>query len=185
MLASNADREAVAERLQLAFAEHRLTDDEFDHRIQLALTARTGAELDRLTADLPALPAVAPTDTPARAATKPGKLALAVKGPVVRAGQWRVPDRLTCLVYKGTGRLDLSSAELTAGVTTIRAIAYKSTIHVTLPPGVRLEATGAGVCNDYSSDEQANARLGLGGPVIRIKGLAYKGTIAISGAAIR
>jgi hypothetical protein len=54
MLASNAERDTVAQRLQLAYAEHRLTDDEFENRIQMALTARTGAELDRLTADLPA-----------------------------------------------------------------------------------------------------------------------------------
>jgi len=30
MLASNAERDAAARRLQEAFAEHRLTDDEFD-----------------------------------------------------------------------------------------------------------------------------------------------------------
>ncbi len=49
ILASNAERDAVAQRLQLAFAEHRLDDDEFDQRIRSALTARSTSELDRLT----------------------------------------------------------------------------------------------------------------------------------------
>jgi hypothetical protein len=54
MRASNAERDAAARRLQEAFAEHRLTDDEFDSRIKAALTARTTADLGTLTADLPA-----------------------------------------------------------------------------------------------------------------------------------
>ncbi|HEX9624913.1 MAG TPA: DUF1707 domain-containing protein, partial [Streptosporangiaceae bacterium] len=54
ILASNAERDAAAQRLQVAFAEQRLTDEEFDQRIRAALTARTTADLDRLTADLPA-----------------------------------------------------------------------------------------------------------------------------------
>src|SRR5215469_2675991 len=54
MLASSAERDAAAQRLQVAFAEQRLTDDEFDHRIRVALTAKTTAELELITADLPA-----------------------------------------------------------------------------------------------------------------------------------
>ena len=61
ILASNAERDAVTQRLQVAFAEHRLNDDEFDQRIRTALTARSVSDLDRLTADLPAS-APAPPD---------------------------------------------------------------------------------------------------------------------------
>ncbi len=41
------------QRLQTAFAEGRLTDEEFDTRVRATLTARTQAELARLLADLP------------------------------------------------------------------------------------------------------------------------------------
>ncbi len=51
---SDADRDAVARRLQDAFAEGRLDDAEFDDRMRAALTARTSADLDVVTADLPA-----------------------------------------------------------------------------------------------------------------------------------
>ncbi|MGH3394930.1 MAG: DUF1707 SHOCT-like domain-containing protein, partial [Streptosporangiaceae bacterium] len=50
---SDRDRDGVAQILQAAFAEGRLDDDEFDERMRAALTARTGADLEKLTADLP------------------------------------------------------------------------------------------------------------------------------------
>ncbi|HEV8277662.1 MAG TPA: DUF1707 domain-containing protein [Streptosporangiaceae bacterium] len=52
-LASDAERDAAAERLQVAFAEGRLADTEFDHRMRSALTARTRADLAGLLEDLP------------------------------------------------------------------------------------------------------------------------------------
>jgi hypothetical protein len=52
--ASDADREAVTERLRLAAAEGRLEPDELEDRLHTALRARTYGELDRVLADLPA-----------------------------------------------------------------------------------------------------------------------------------
>ena len=53
MRAADNDREAIVERLTRAQAEGRLDLAEFDHRVQLAWTAQTYAELDALIADLP------------------------------------------------------------------------------------------------------------------------------------
>ncbi|HMH94535.1 MAG TPA: DUF1707 domain-containing protein [Streptosporangiaceae bacterium] len=50
---SDADRERVAERLREHFAEGRLSSDELDERIAATLSAKTFAELRRVTADLP------------------------------------------------------------------------------------------------------------------------------------
>ena len=52
--ASDAERERVATQLREHAAEGRLDVDELDERLQQAYTARTRAELDALTADLPA-----------------------------------------------------------------------------------------------------------------------------------
>lgn len=52
--ASDADREAVTERLRKAAAEGRLEPDELEERMHTALRARTYGELDRVVADLPA-----------------------------------------------------------------------------------------------------------------------------------
>ena len=57
--AGHADREQVIETLKTAFADGRLTRDEFGTRAGQALTARTYADLAALTADLPPGSAVA------------------------------------------------------------------------------------------------------------------------------
>jgi hypothetical protein len=57
--ASDADRDYVAERLRNAAAEGRILADELEHRLGVALSARTYGELDAIVADLPRDRAVA------------------------------------------------------------------------------------------------------------------------------
>ena len=52
--ASDADREAVVERLRTHAAAGRLDPDELDERLERAFAARTAGELSELTSDLPA-----------------------------------------------------------------------------------------------------------------------------------
>jgi hypothetical protein len=181
VLASSAERDAAAQRLQVAFAEQRLTEDEFDDRIRAALTARTTGELAQLTADLPTtVPTSASTRTSASTVTvKPGKFAVAFKSSITRSGRWSVARRLLCCVYKGSGHLDLRAAELTAPVTTIRAVAYKSRTEIVLPPGVRVELGGLGVSSG-GPDDHWPGTLPPDAPVVRVKGLAYKGSILVT-----
>ncbi|NEA28537.1 DUF1707 and DUF4870 domain-containing protein [Actinomadura bangladeshensis] len=49
---SDAEREPVIQRLQDAYAEGRLDEDEFDMRVQLAITAKTRNDLGAVTRDL-------------------------------------------------------------------------------------------------------------------------------------
>jgi hypothetical protein len=188
--ASDRDRDAVVQRLQQAFADGRLDDDEFDERMRAALTARTGADLDKLTADLPAMPAstatggpvpagtVVPASTePAALARRPGRWALAYKNSIRRGGRWRVPERFTSVVYKGEGWIDLRAAELTVPVTTVLAVAYKSRIDILVPPGVRVEMEGFGVSKGWSAEEEQEIMLPRDAPTVHVRGIAYKGTI--------
>ncbi len=68
--ASRADRERVIEVLKDAFVQGRLSQDELVARAARAFQARTYADLDAVTADIPA----APSDPPPRpsAARRPG-----------------------------------------------------------------------------------------------------------------
>jgi hypothetical protein len=50
---SDAEREAVADRLRHAAAEGRLDTDELSDRVERAYRAQTSADLEPLTADLP------------------------------------------------------------------------------------------------------------------------------------
>jgi hypothetical protein len=50
---SDAERQAVARRLERALRDGRITIDEFDERTQAAYAARTRGELEDLVEDLP------------------------------------------------------------------------------------------------------------------------------------
>jgi DUF1707 SHOCT-like domain len=171
--ASDQERDAATEQLRQAFAEGRLDDTEFDGRMRTALTARTRADLDALLADLPApVPTTRPRGGPSPA---PGRLAVAFKGPVRRAGRWRVPERYRAVVYKGSGWLDLRAAELTGPVTTLVAVAYKSRVTILVPPGVRVEASGFGA----DTDTEPGAIMPANAPVVHVRGFSYKGSVQV------
>ncbi|MGE5288383.1 MAG: DUF1707 SHOCT-like domain-containing protein [Micromonosporaceae bacterium] len=186
--ASDREREDVLRRLQDAFAEGRLGDDEFDDRMRAALAARTRADLDVLLADLPAPGdsglAVAggiasgstgpATVSPAMPAE--GRFAIAIKGSVRRGGRWRVPDRMTTFAYKGGAHLDLRAAELSAPLTAIRAVAYKSDVEIIVPPGVRVVTGGFGVSRE---DDEHHGDFTPDAPVVHVRGFAYKGRVEI------
>ena len=175
---SDRERDAVVQRVQAAFAEGRLDDTEFDERMRAALTARTRGDLDVLLTDLPAETA-APGPAPAAAGRGPGRLAIALKSSVRRGGRWRVPEKYTAVVYKGSGWLDLRAAELSGPVTTFVAVAYKSRMTILVPPGLRVEMTGFGVTQGADEDDPGY-RLPTDAPVIHVRGVAYKGTVEIT-----
>jgi hypothetical protein len=61
MRAADADRDRVVECLNTAYSEGRLSKDEYDGRLENALSARTYADLDLLVTDLPAVQATTVT----------------------------------------------------------------------------------------------------------------------------
>jgi len=176
------DRDAVVQRLQQAFAEGRLDDDEFDQRTRAALTAKHSTDLAGLTSDLPDT-AAAPLPAslaPSGAGRRAGGSAIAYKSSIRRAGRWRVPERFRTIVYKGSGHLDLRAAELTAHETTLAVIAYKSRVDVIVPLGVRVNLEGFGVSKGWSAEEDLEDRLPADAPVVHVRGIGYKGTVEVS-----
>jgi hypothetical protein len=172
ILASDRERDEAVQRLQTAFAEGRLDDQAFDERMRAALAARTRADLAPLFVDLPGAAAAAGTlDARAAGGPAPGRRQIAYKNHVRRGGRWRVPHRYTSMIYKGGSVLDLRAAELESPVTTIRAVAYKSTIEIIVPPGVRVEMGGVGVSSELDDAPGPDVA------VIHVRGLAYKGLI--------
>jgi hypothetical protein len=63
---SDADRQAVTDRLSQHFADGRLDQAEFDERVGRAMTAKTQADLSGLFADLPDTGAPAVPERPRR-----------------------------------------------------------------------------------------------------------------------
>ena len=61
MRAADADRDRAVSFLATAYTEGRLAKDEYDARLESALSARTYADLDHVVTDLPAAQATAPS----------------------------------------------------------------------------------------------------------------------------
>ena len=71
MRAADADRDRVVGLLNMAYTEGRLSKDEYDARLESALSARTYADLDRVVTDLPVASATVVTTAAKTTAVTP------------------------------------------------------------------------------------------------------------------
>ncbi|GAA0380693.1 hypothetical protein Acor_02300 [Acrocarpospora corrugata] len=101
--ASDADREAMSERLRVAAGEGRITLDELDDRLEGVYAAKTYAELDALVVDLPQNRSAAPDGKPLVLETRSGS--------IKQVGRWVVPERITAKVTMGNITIDFTEAE--------------------------------------------------------------------------
>jgi hypothetical protein len=141
--ASHTDRDAVVELLRVAAGDGRLTSEELDDRLELALTARTYSELAALTADLPAAPGGAALAAPG--GYPPGEPRELVRmkvssGSAHRDGRWIVPQRMECAVTSGNIKLDFTAAVLTGPVLQIDADVRSGNLTIVTRPGIVVDA---------------------------------------------
>jgi hypothetical protein len=170
--ASDAEREAVAERLGAAVGEGRLTLSEFSERVGQAHAARTRAELEPLTADLPVAAAAAGAGAPTSWQVSP-------IGGVRRSGRWRVPRRTVSVGGIGGMDLDLSEAEFAAREVRILRIGIIGGLEVTVPPGVRVEVDGFSVLGGHDVRMPPPAP---GAPTLRLTAFVLIGGVKVSSA---
>jgi Domain of unknown function (DUF1707) len=134
--ASHEDRDRVAEILRVAAGDGRLSAEELDERLGVALTARTYRELAALTADLPA-----PTGQ-ALASPSPKDLVQidCGDGSVSRDGRWVVPRRIDVRVRDGQVRLDFTEAVITTPTLQIHADVHDGRLKLVTRPGIVVDA---------------------------------------------
>jgi Domain of unknown function (DUF1707)/Cell wall-active antibiotics response 4TMS YvqF len=183
--ASDADRERVSEVLREAAGDGRLTMDELDERLDAVYKAKTYAELQPITHDLPdagaaAAPAVT-TATPADPARFGGdpssSMAVAILGGFSRKGAWTVPREFTAVCFMGGGEIDLRDARFAEREVTIRIVAIMGGCEVIVPEDATVRVTGIGIMGAF---EHSQAGPGTpGGPVITINGVAFMGGVDI------
>ena len=87
--AADADRDRVAGILGTAYSEGRLSKDEYDARLEAALSARTYADLDQVVTDLP-VPAVPAVPGPAMVTPVAGTNGFAIASLACGLGQFMV-----------------------------------------------------------------------------------------------
>jgi hypothetical protein len=126
--ASDAEREAVVERLRVATVEGRLTLSELTERTEAAYTATRG-DLISITADLPAVSGSPATPT-LPTARDDREWVVAVMGDSKRQGRWRVARPLAALAVMGDVVLDLRGAEVPQGNVDITATAIMGDVKV-------------------------------------------------------
>ncbi|HEX4214247.1 MAG TPA: DUF1707 domain-containing protein [Candidatus Dormibacteraeota bacterium] len=148
--ASDAERDQTLVVLREAAAEGRLTLDELSTRVETALSARTRADLDQVTIDLPVSTSAAPA-TPAVPRTPGGPMAvarrakrwsIAILGGVERKGTWRIEEEHWTVCLMGGAKLDLRNAIITSPVTTINVVAVMGGCEIVVPEGVHVDLGG-------------------------------------------
>jgi hypothetical protein len=131
--ASHADRDRVVEVLRVAAGDGRLTAEELDERLELAMTARTYGELAKLVADLPAAGSVAAA--PAPRAKEVMRIDTG-SAHTVRDGRWIVPQRIEARIRSGHLKLDFTDAVITQPTLQLDAEVRSGHIILITKPGI-------------------------------------------------
>jgi hypothetical protein len=136
--ASYDDRDRVVELLRVSAGDGRLTAEELDERVELAMTARTYGELARLVADLPAEGSVASPAT-APQAKEVARIDCA-SGHVQRVDRWVVPQRMELKVTSGHVKLDFTEAVITRPSLRLDIDVRSGYVGLVTKPGIVVDA---------------------------------------------
>ncbi len=148
-------------------------------------SARTYAELERFTRDLPAsgsapTPATAPASRshPRIGGTARHSFSVAIMSGATRRGAWVVPPDYTAAALMGGIQLDLRDARFSQREVTIRAFALMGGIEIIVPDDINVIVNGVGIMGGF--DDNANhAEASPGQPVLRVTGVAFWGGVEV------
>lgn len=168
---SDAERDTIVDRLNVAVGEGRITLAEFSERAGLAQEARTRADVVPLTADLP--------DATAQIGRGPSTPAVAEHVPVgaiKRMGGWKLASSTTLSTTFGPLKVDLSGAQIDAAEVDLHLSATLGSIKVWVPEEVRVEVTGSTVVGTRTIEQDSSDGTG---PLIRITADTRVGTVKV------
>jgi hypothetical protein len=170
VLASDAEREQTVGLLRRHVVDGRLTLEEFAQRVDTVYGARTRAELEAVTRDVPA---ESPT-VEAHALRRAKRFTGVAFGSVERKGRWRVPRLASLAVVFGDADIDLRAAEIEDRVVTITSLLLFGNADFYVPTGVDVDVGGITVFGhrrEHGEDVAA-----ADAPLIRIRVYALFGT---------
>jgi hypothetical protein len=182
--ASDTDRDQVAEVLNTAYAEGRLTLDEHQERTQAALEAKTFDDLTDLTADLvplQSLPVHAPADRQlvVRDGANPDSDKMStVMSTVKREGSWRIRAHSVVNNLMGDIKLDLTQATFDAPVVELTGTQLMGSLLLRVPPGVTIVNEVTNVMGETSIKD-------IGEPDPSMPTIVLKGTNIMSDIKVR
>ena len=171
--ASDEERERAVTVLRDGAADGRLTFDELARRTELAYGATTGAELERLVADLPA---AAPRTTLATGRSR--RWSIAVLGGCDRRGRWRPAARSVAVAILGGVDLDLRDATIEHDEIVITAFTLMGGIDVIVPEGVEVQMGGFAIMGGNDHDH-GSAPVRPGTPVVHVRAFSLMGGVDV------
>ncbi|GAA0445092.1 hypothetical protein Aca07nite_54460 [Actinoplanes capillaceus] len=168
---SDGDRERVADELQQACGDGRITLEEFSVRVGAAWSAATDVELSRATEGLAPVPVVGAARTVDKVVT--------ILSQRKRRGRWRLRSgRLGSFTLFGSTHLDLRDVVTGADVIEIDGVCLFGELKVTVPEGVEVDLDGASVLSSEEVRLAAVPRL-PGTPEIRVRVNAWFSSVEI------
>ncbi len=169
--ASDAEREQTVALLRGHAVNGRLTLEEFAQRVEAVYVARTRAELEALTHDVPAESrALEP-----RTQRRPKRFTGVAFGSVERKGRWRVPRFAGLVAVFGDADIDLRTAEIEHPVVTITSLLLFANADFFVPTGVDVDFGGLTVFGHRREHGDDIAPM-PDAPLIRIRVYALFGT---------
>jgi Domain of unknown function (DUF1707)/Cell wall-active antibiotics response 4TMS YvqF len=185
MRASDADRERVANVVREAAGDGRLSMDELDERLDAVYAAKTYAELEPITHDLPGTGASYVPPAPSSVAADPARFggeatshgAVAILGGFSRRGDWVVPKEFTAFMLLGGGEIDLREARFAEREVSIHVVAILGGCEITVPEDATVRVTGVGIMGAF--DHTGSGTGSPGGPVITVNGVAIMGGVEV------
>jgi len=178
--ASDAERQAIADRLNAAVGEGRLTLEEFSDRVGSAYQARTHGDLELLVTDLPQPSGRSAIVVDAHLVpADPREAPLDIKiGAIKRRGRWRLAKDSAHGVAVGPIKLDLRGADLAAREITLSARTVVGAIKVWVPRGVRVEVEGTTTVGTRTIEE-SNLPPDVDVPTLRLRLDTVLGTVKV------
>ena len=163
---ADADREVAVTQLQEAAADGRLDLSELEERLDAVYSAKTRADLDALTADLPVVQA--PNIPELNLKTKAGSLR--------KKGYWQVPSQINAECSSGSIKLDFTEAECFHREVIIKVSARSGSVVLVVPHGWAVDLNHASATSG-SVINKIRERPRPGAPMFRVSGTVTSGVI--------
>jgi class 3 adenylate cyclase len=174
---SDDDRQRMVEVLRSHCTDGRLTLDEFSDRVGLVFEAKTRADLELVSADLPtASQPIARVSTGSK--RKPVGSAVAIFSGHRQTGVWRPNETIGAFALMGSVDLDLRHAEIEHPVIQINATSIMGSVEVIVPEGVDVELTGFNLMGSKESRVDEGPRR-PGAPLIRVNACVIMGSVLV------
>jgi hypothetical protein len=159
--------------------------EELDERLDAVYAAKTYAELEPITHDLPhpgtahvPAPSAVPAGDVHRFGGEPtSSAAVALMGGFSRRGDWVVPKNFTAVAILGGGEIDLRQARYAEPVVNIHAVAILGGIEITVPEDANVQVTGIGIMGGFDHSVCGTGQ--PGGPTIVVNGVALMGGVDV------